>query len=151
MSIDSIITLIGAFATIASTIYTIIQTRKAKEYKEKTYRLYLSLDKSMLAERCSQLTIEISNTSGSINNNKGGKLSSLFTRLNTLMNDIQKFAARNELQSISELLQLKDCIINFIISERDKASVDITFLSRKMNEVDIIIQRVCGNVLNEID
>ena len=79
MSIDSIVTLFGVLATIASTIYTIIQTRKAKGYKEKTYRLYLSLDKSMLAERCSQLTIEISNTSGSNNNNKGGKLSSLFT------------------------------------------------------------------------
>ena len=151
MSTDSIVTLIGTIVTIASTVYTIRQARKAKGYKDKTKRLYYALDKNMLAERSSQLSSEICNIPGCQNNNKGGKCSSLFNRVNLLMSDIQKFALRNNVLTSSTILSVKEEITTYIILNRDTPTIDVVYLSGKMNELDILIQRLCGDGLNDVE
>lgn len=151
MSIDSIVSIASMLVTLFSTGITIYQAKKAKGYRNKTKALYNAFDKNMLAERCSQITSEISNISGSTNNNKGGKLSSLFDRVNSLMSDIQKFISRNNVDASRIILQKKNDITNYIISNRDNPTIDVVYLSIRMNELDIKIQSLCGDVLNEIE
>lgn len=47
------------------------------------------------------------------------------------------------------MLNLKREINQFIIRNSDNVSVDISFLSIRLNEIDIVIQRECGIIWNE--
>lgn len=149
MPLGDIINIVGTIVTIVSMFVTIVQTKKARDYKRETALLFKKIDKHMLAERCSSIVAEVNNLSGCTNNNRGGKLSSTFSRLNTVLEEVQRFVARNSISSSERLLRLKNEINQFIILNRDNATVDVSFLSLRLNQVDIIVQRECGCIFDE--
>lgn len=145
-----VIGIIGAIITVISVIVTIKSMHQAErhkkdaekfrndayKYKTQAAEQLRCLDMYAYAESFTRAMNDITRTPAKDNNNRAGKLCTLFDRLATVLGDITKYTTLFRDTDGKKLIETQKTAINrFIIEQRANATVDIATLSAMFEEI----------------
>lgn len=144
-----VITGISIVVSVGCAYLTILYQKKAREYKDEVYVRLNDLDLANFSSKLCVLADEINRCSNKENNNRGGRLKSIFDRLTTGLSEVPNFSTNLEDSERNKILEQKDAINRFLINHRDDPSVDITELSRLLNHMEAGVKMFVHKKLQE--
>lgn len=152
IDMDMIINMLSIIVTVASMVVTIIYAGKAHKYKSEIYNKIEYIDIKDFMNRFNQISLESSRVQNGSNNNRGGKLDTLFNHINETMGYVPLFASRLENKEVAKKLNdMMKSINQIVINNRNQATVDVVVLYNKISDMNVIVQLEFLSLLQKIE
>ncbi len=129
------VSVVGIVVSIVCTLITIYYQVKTKTIKDAVYSRLNDLSLSEYSSRFTSVVNEISRCSNKEGNNRGGKLKSVFDRLTNELLGLSQFSMNFDEKVRKQLLNEKTVVQNFLLENKEKATVDLKELSEKLNRL----------------